>query len=253
MVLPPTGSGGSQVIVTARCADGHTVLRLAGTLDTLSYRSVRDQIVKAALAQPHSVIIDIDQLVVHRDSAWSVFTAARWLVHEWPGVPLMLLCSEQSRRQWLARKGIGRYMAVHDLLDAAVRSAFPQQSRLCARLALPADSEGTALARGFVSMWLTRWGQPELISAAKIVVTELVQNVLHHTASLPRIRLETDGGTVVVAVQDDDPTPAKMPETGPGTPAMGLRIIDAVSAGWRTAPLADGKVVWAALDATTQI
>lgn len=99
-------------------------------------------------------------------------------------------------------------------------------------------------------MWLTRWQRPELIIAAKIVVTALVQNVFHHTASAPRVRLETDGSTVVVAVEDDDPTPARVPEMGSGKRAMGLRIVDAVSAGWRTAPLADGKVVWAALDAT---
>jgi hypothetical protein len=243
------GPDGGRVTVAAESIAGHAVLRMVGTLDALSYRSVRDRIVKAALEQPRSVIVDIDDLAVPRDSALAVFTAARWLIHEWPGVPLVVVCSQACRRWGLARNGICRYVAVHAHLGAALGAEYPQRCRRRARVTLPGDRGSAALARDFVATWLTRWQRPEMIVAAKVVVTELVQNVLDHTASRPRVRLETDGAIIVVAVEDDDPSPAKMTEKGPGTVGMGLRMVDAVSAGWRNASTANWKVVWAALDA----
>lgn len=252
-VPPGPGTEGRNVTVTAASMDGHVVLSMAGTLDAYTYREVRDRIVKAAMDEPRSVIIDADSLVCLADSAWSVLTAARWLIYDWPGVPLSVVCRDESRRGVLRRGGICRYVPVFPDLQTALGVQRPQRLRLRSRLALPAHPDSANLARVFVAMWLTRWERPEMIIAAGIVVTELVENVLEHTSSQPRIRIETDGLTIVIAVEDDDPAPARVRETPPGPAPMGLRIVGDLSLTWRSAPTADGKVVWAALDTMKRI
>lgn len=249
----PPGPEWRNLTVTAALMDGHAVLRMAGTLDAHSYRDVRDRIVKAAMDEPRSVIIDANALVCPVDSAWSVLTAARWLIYDWPGVPLSVACRDQSRRRLLRRGGICRYVPVFDDVQSALDVQRPQRLRLRSRLALPAHPDSVALARIFVAMWLTRWERTEMITAAGLVVTELVENVLEHTSSQPRIRIETDGSTIVIAVEDDDPGPARVREGPPGEAPMGLRIVGQLCSTWRNAPTADGKVVWAALDASKRI
>lgn len=239
--------------VDVRSLDGgHQLLTMSGVLDAATYRTIRDHIVKAALEEPQSVIVDTDNLLVPADSAWSVFTCARWLIDDWPGVPLSLVCGDQARRRLVTRCGVTRYVPVYaSASSACVRR--PQRVRSRARLALPASPASVRMARGFVTVWLTRWHRPEMIPAAKVVVTELVENVLAHTVSEPRVRLETDGSIITIAVEDDNPDPAALREELTGPTPMGLRIVGALSTRWCNAPTQYGKVVWAALTADDRI
>lgn len=226
---------------------GHRLLTMAGVLDARTYRQIRDHIVKAALNEPRSVIVDVEPLAVPADSAWSVFTSARWLVDEWPAVPLTLVSGDLARRRLLARCGVTRHVPVYAGVQSATSAPLRERLRLRARLALPASSGSSQLARAFVSLWLSRWERSEMIPVAKVVVTELVENVLTHTSSEPRVRMETDGATVIIAVGDDNPAPASLREGAAGAHQMGLRIVGALSSRWRNAPTHLGKVMWAAL------
>jgi anti-anti-sigma factor len=236
------------VTVSADTVDDVVVLTVAGTLDAASYRPLRDSIIKAALDEPAAVIVDIDALDIHADSALAVFTSARWHVGTWPEVPIVLVCAHEAVRRAIVRNGVARYVPVHATVSAALCEPARTPARRRARANLPARPASLKRCRDLVTEWLTAWSQDELISAAKVIATTFVENVLLHTDSPPAIRLETDGTTVTIAVEDASRAPPSMPETLPGcAPASGLRIVSALCRTWGSSPTPSGKTVWAIL------
>ena len=89
------------------------VLILDGELDATTYIPIRDAIVKAALDEPHTLVIDVTRLTVREEPAWAVFTSARWQIAEWPNVPIGLACAHEHGRNALQRNGITRYVSVY--------------------------------------------------------------------------------------------------------------------------------------------
>jgi hypothetical protein len=234
--------------VTAEAVGATTVLTAHGVLDGTTYRSMRDEIIKAALEEPNAVIVDVTDLAVPTDSALAVFTSARWHVGTWPEVPIMLVCGRHERRSALSRNGISRYVPVHPTTEHALedlsRSRAPRYRRR-ARADLPASPPSLQRSRELVEEWLTAWSHTDLIPVAKIIVTTLVENVLEHTDSRPNVRLETDGATVTVAVSDANPTLAGPREAGGlNHPTSGLQILSALCRVWGNAPTPAGKTVW---------
>ncbi len=227
------------------------VLTARGTLDSISYLTLRDCIIKAALDEPKAVVVDFTDLEVSAESALAVFTSARWHVAKWPEVPIILVCEHPAGRSAVARNGITRYMPVFPSVRAAVQAASQSGTRPLrrrARAQLPARVTSLGRARELVDEWLTAWSQPELIPVAKVVVTTLVENVLQHTDSEPAVRLESDGSRVTVAVEDASHAPAG-PREGPKPYALpsGLHIVSALCRAWGNAPTSSGKTVWAVI------
>lgn len=89
------------------------VLTPRGVLDSSTYRPLRDRIIKAAVDEPRAVIVDVTDLQVPAESAWVVFTSARWHVDRWPSVPIMLVCEHLAGRSVIARNGVTRYVSVY--------------------------------------------------------------------------------------------------------------------------------------------
>ena len=227
------------------------MLRADGVLDSFSYIAMRDKIIDAALHEPSAVVIDVTDLVVPADSAWSVFSSARWLVSRWPRIPIALVCGHSETRDALARSGVPRRVPVYPSIDSALgcfpsRDANPMRHR--ARADLPASAQSLRRSRELVAGWLTAWSQDEYIPVTKIVATTLVENVLKHTDDRPCVRLESDGVAVAVAVEDSSHAPAALREdaTATGSPS-GLRIMSAVCRMWGQASTPAGKTVWAVI------
>ena len=238
------------LLVREATVEGHYLLTMAGLLDSSTYRTVRDRVIKAAIDQPDSVIIDITELTAPASSAWSVFTSARWHLTTWPEVPVALVCGHERGRHVLARNGITRYVAVYDSVAAAVkaipRTPHPGRRRVLQQLS--AEHASIKAARGFVTEWLTTWSQGEFVAAAGVVVTELVDNALRHADGAPALRLESDGETVTVAVQDSSSAmPARQEHSTGEMAPTGLAMVAAVSRVWGMTPLPDDKIVWAVI------
>lgn len=245
------GTGRAHLLnVTANAAGEAIVLRAEGVLDSSSYIGLRDKIIDAALHEPRAVLIDVTDLVVPADSAWSVFSSARWLVSRWPRIPIALVCEHAETRDALARSGIPRRVPVHPSIGSAVGClppGFAHPMRHRARADLPARVQSLARSRELVAGWLTAWSQAKFIPVTKIVATTLVENVLQHTDSRPRLRLESDDAVVAVAVEDASRAPAAVREEA-GKPApSGLQILAAVCRMWGQAPTPAGKTVWAVI------
>lgn len=235
---------------SAETRNATAVLTLSGVLDSRTYRSVRDTVIKSALEQPRAVVIDVTGLAVPAGSAWAVFTSARWHVDIWPGVPLALVCGNAAGRDAIRRNGITRYVPVYDTVAAAIGALGgdrPPTLRRTARAELPARVDSPKKARDLVDEWLTAWSQPELIGVAKVIVTALVENVLVHTDSTATLRLESRGPAVTVAVADSCRASAVLPDAAPGAAPSSLRIVAALCRAWGNAPTPSGKTVWAVL------
>lgn len=242
--------------VCAATVDHATVLTAHGVLDTSTYRVLRDEIIKAALEEPSAVIVEVSNLTVPAESALAVFTSARWHVGRWPETPIILACSTIAGRSAIRRNGVARYVPVYPTVDDAIAalSKYPRGHRHRARANLPAEPSSLSQSRQLVGEWLTAWSKADLIPAAKVIVTALIENVLQHTDSAPNVRVETQGETVTVAVEDGSRTPPSLSETrmAADTPT-GLRFVDALSRVWGNLPTPSGKTVWAVIRPENQL
>lgn len=222
-------------------------------LDSGTYRALRDQIIEAALDEPHAVLVDVAGIDVPSGSAWTVFSSARRHVDRWPSVPIMLICEDRSTHPAIDRAGVGRHVRIFaDITSAidALEDSGPPLLRRRARADLPAALPSLLRTRELITEWLTAWSRSELIPTAKVVATTLVENVLAHTDSQPGLRVESSDSAVTVAVDDASRAPAVLRETATATARpSGLRIVSALCRGWGNAPKTSGKTVWAQIAA----
>ncbi|MGE2835831.1 STAS domain-containing protein [Mycobacterium sp. SMC-4] len=241
---------GGIVSVEARHEHERILLEISGTLDSTTYRHVRDSVIKAALEEPDVVMVDVTGLDAPSTSAWTVFASARWHVSTWPDVPVLLICRDADRRASIARSAVTRYVPIYAATPSRSEIAVSRRDlRRRARAELPADFASLRQARQLISDWLAAWDRSEMALTASTVATILIENVLDHTTSDPALAVEAKGDTITVAVRDDNPLPAVRHED-PGSGAhtvSGLAIITALSRAWGNTPTADGKTVWALL------
>jgi hypothetical protein len=241
----------SPLTVTSELVAGSAVLTVGGVLDSTTYLALRDAIIKPALADPTAVIVDASALAVPAPSAWAVFTSARWHVGTWPEVPIVLVSAHAAGREAAIRNGVARYVPVYattdDAIAALAHKAIPPTRRR-ARTTLPAAVDSLKRSRAMVQEYLTAWALTEFIPVAKVVVTAFVENALQYTDSAPNLRLETDGTTVTVAVEDfSHRIPGRREVPGDAHWTSGLCIVAALSRVWGNAPSSSGKTVWAVI------
>lgn len=233
------------------------ILTMDGVLDSDTYLTVRDAVIKAAIDVPRAVIVDIDRLYASSISAWTVFKSARWQVSVWPDVPILLVCGQPAVRQAIATAGVTRYVPTHSTRQLAVDAAHDQsfEVRRRARTELPRSSGSIDLARGVVADRLTQWDICEVAAAAATVATVFVENALDHTESAPVLIIESYRDTVTVAVEDDSPhLPARREDADRGADIVsGLAIVSAVTRAWGAAPTRSGKTVWASVGRENQL
>ncbi|ORX05536.1 STAS domain-containing protein [Mycolicibacillus trivialis] len=230
---------------------GACLLTVRGVLDSSTYLTLRDSVIKAALEQPTAVLVDVGALAVPASSAWAVFTSARWHVSYWPDVPILLICAHPAIAATIAGNGVTRYVPVYPHAEAALRSLGDGDTplRRRARAGLPAAPPALSRSRAMVAEWLAGWGYAELIPVAKIVVDVFIENVLAHTDSAPVLRVEAKAETVTIAVQDEATAPAvrREPPLGTTRAISGLGVVAALSRAWGSTPTVSGKTVWAVI------
>ncbi|MEE6134803.1 STAS domain-containing protein [Mycobacterium sp. 050128] len=232
------------------------VLKVTGLLNSATYRTLRDAVIEAALDRPRAVLVDVNGLLVPSESAWSVFTSARWHVMTWPDVPILLVCQHTAYRQSITDNGIARYVPVYWDRESALGAAVmrPSDDRRRVRTQLPARAVSLGLARALIGQWLTAWAQSRLIPVAGTIATILVGNVLKHTDNAPVLIVESQHDTVVVAVEDDSHVPAcRLENESGGETLSGLSIVSALCRAWGSTPRSSGKTVWALIGRENQL
>jgi serine/threonine-protein kinase RsbW len=125
------------------------------------------------------------------------------------------------------------------------------------QVTLPAAPPAAALARQVTRAAVAAWRLGYLADSAVLLVSELVTNAVEHarpaaagTVAGTVLRLEYGGGWLRIEVHDTSPhtprprTPDWLDESG-----FGLMLVDALAAKWGVQQTAQGKAVWAELDA----
>ncbi|MGB6210041.1 STAS domain-containing protein [Mycobacterium sp.] len=242
--------GTGDLTVAAETAGTAYLLTAEGVLDSSTYLRLRDAVIAAALDEPRAVLVDVNELDVKASSALSVFTSARWHVHTWPNVPIVLVCGNAGRRAAIVRKGVTRYVPVYATVEAALGALTDgRPARRRARAELPASLASLRRSRELVAAWLAEWSRVELIPVATIIGNVFVENALQHTASAPVLMLEADRATVTISVRDSSSRPAVRHEDPcrGGERVSGLAIVASVCRAWGSAPTPSGKTVWAVI------
>lgn len=114
---------------------------------------------------------------------------------------------------------------------------------------LPAVLSSESAARRFVESALLDWGLDDAVEDAVLITSELVANVLRHTADEPLLSLSRTGSRVLVEVQDSSPV-MPLRKTGGALGGWGLLLVERLADDWGVRPLSRGKVVWCELDRT---
>jgi hypothetical protein len=227
---------------------GAAVVVPEGVLDAVSYGRLRTALMKAAADDPRAVIVDVDALKVDRSAVLALFPAVGNEISTWPGLPLLLVASEEASLRMLAEFRMARFLPVHPDVDAAVAAIGRPPPRQVARIALPNGAVSLRLARAFVRRCCYRWRiYDDRTIDAIWVANELVENTVKHTFGPANLRVELRRNMLTIAVYDDDPTPPWLIEQE-GEIVHGLGVVARLSRSWNTSPTpTGGKVVWAVL------
>jgi hypothetical protein len=112
-------------------------------------------------------------------------------------------------------------------------------------VALPADGRAAGLARSEVRTRLQTWQLDDLLDVAVLLTSEVVTNVIVHTASAPSLGLARDGGGVRVTVVDGSPAPPQLRRhSATATTGRGVQMLQDLATDWGWDLLDDGKAVW---------
>lgn len=240
----------SPLTISASRSGGACLLAPAGLLDSTTYLSVRDSIVKAARRAQRR---DHRGNPTRRANGFGLGGVHQCVLARWAGRTCRLCWSVSglpagTPSSVTASADISRYTTVASAPAALLRSDLPPV-RERARMPLPAQPSSAAQARRLAAMWLTTWGMQKYLPTVHTVVTVFVENVLAHTDSAPVLRIESAGELVTVAVEDAGTVPAARHERSDDIAPVvsGLSVVAALNPRWGNVPTSTGKTGWAVI------
>ncbi|MFJ7214753.1 ATP-binding protein [Amycolatopsis sp. NPDC098790] len=241
-----------RVQLEPRYRPGATTALVTGTLDIESYPELRDGLLKIAVESPDGLIADIDALAIRDPALVTLFSLVAMRIGDWPGIPFCVVTGRAEHRTMFSDRTVDRFVPLHEDLETAESRLSPPPRRRAAQL-LARSVNSSALARDFVRRVCDEWSVPAYTDDALLVATEFVENVIRHTGSTPRVRLELRHGMLSVAVTDDEPRQAVLLERLDALePGLGLRMVAEVAKVWGCSRTwSGGKVVWAVLTRST--
>lgn len=232
-----------------RALDDAVVVAARGRLDAVTYRQLRDHLLKIGTDGPRAIVVDLAELVIDPDSTLAIFPAVHTRLERWPGVPLLLVTGSGRVENQLSGHSTGRYLPVHKDLTSAMAAIDEPPPRRIAHVQLPNSLTSPRLAREFTRLTCARWGLDTLLDDALLLIGELVTNAVMHTGSAPVVWLELRRNLFSVAVRDEWPGEVSMRDPGGGFAGIhGLLLVAQIASVWGCSPtLTGGKVVWATL------
>lgn len=119
-------------------------------------------------------------------------------------------------------------------------------------LELRAELDAAPRARSAASGAVIGWGRPDLADDTALVVSELVTNGMLHAGAPVQLRLrETEAGVRVEVEDRSRIAPVRPLATSDAMTGRGIALVEAVARRWGVQQLADGKVVWCEITASS--
>jgi len=103
------------------------------------------------------------------------------------------------------------------------------------------------IARRTLGRWLLELSCPtQFVEDVKLIVDELVTNVVVHARTPVRVLASVDDGRLRHEVHDGSPAPPVV-DPHPGHSGFGLRLVGVLADDWGWEPVPGGKYVWTEL------
>lgn len=229
-----------------RLSDDVVVLEPIGLLDSKSYLTMRDSIIKEAVGEPGLIVVRVDRLMVPAASAWAVFTSARWHISTWPDVPLAIVAADPEILQVITRNAVARYVPCYADVESAVALAHRAPVRRRASVTLSDGPASTVVGRTLIRLALESWLMHEFVPLGCIVGTHLIE-LVSPISGPSKLRLEAHDKKVTMAVDDPSGRTRVRGESGSGTePHSELGILTSMCESWGSLPTPyGGRVLWA--------
>jgi hypothetical protein len=211
-----------------------------------------DRGIQEALAEgPRGVVCNLAEVLKGAEPiAIKALASAGRHVRDWSGMPVTIACPDPRLRAALGAYHLGGHLIVTESILPAL-SAVLETRILSGQLGLVPHPTAPRAAREFVARTLTEWGMAPLVSAASLVVSELVTIAMDSETDIDiDLSVAWHLGTLRLAVR----------ESGPGLTRNGYaryrlhrreeNAIAGLSRAFGVLPAADGgRTVWAVLNA----
>jgi hypothetical protein len=255
---PPRGAGGDvepgRLTLTSDIDGAVLVMAVSGPWARPLPEHARAQLRTCLTDHPPALIIDL-----HGLDDPTAASAPVWLIANRTGTTMrpsvrVALCTAPDTpiAGRLRLHGRQRRLPVFDTLAdarAALAGDLPLTDLIQQRLA--AVPRSARDARRLVSDACHTWQLPDLLTPARLVMSELVANAIQHAGTNMLITVTRRGAGIYLAVRDGNPA---LPEINPPEAigplherGRGLHLVQANATAWGALPSHDGygKVVWA--------
>ena len=210
-----------------------------------------DKAVRLALADgPRGVVCDLSSALEGAEQrAVEALANSGRHVRDWPAIPVAMACPEPQVRQVLQGHPLGGHLIVTDSVLSAVSAVMATPIPVVEWLRLAPHPTAPRASRDFVARTLLDWGLGALIPSASLVVSELVTNSAIHAETDIELSLAWDLGALRLTVRDNSPDLPRQRFARFDQNGRGISVVAGLSRAFGVLPTADGKVVWAVLNA----
>lgn len=222
------------------------LVEVTGTLGLDTAVDLRGAVLKVLVDQPAALVLDLRGLRIVDEVAATVFLVLAQHAASWSSAALLVAAPTPATAAVLHRAGLHQHVQVYPSLPNALTAAAARPLPRRLRHDFAAEPHAPAHARALVGRACEGWELPVLRTRAVQVANELVSNAVEHARTPGVLLVARRARLLLVSVRDgclEHPLPRR---PGPGG-GFGLALVAALSAGWGTRSVPDGKVVWATL------
>jgi anti-anti-sigma regulatory factor len=238
-----------DVAVATDFATGIVDVTARGTLDLSTAPVVRSAVIKAAAEEPSCIVVDLNGTVITDKRAAGVFLALAGRLSE-SMIGFAVHIRPGDTADLLQRMLLGFVPVREDRPDAIAALAHPGPGYRRLRMHLMPVPTAPAQARALVDLACVNWGLRVDQDIARLVVSELVTNVVDHGSTDLDVSLVRAGAHLIVQVTDRSTVLDTKTSDGMGTEHVegwDLELVDANAAGWGFHAADTGTTVWATL------
>jgi anti-sigma regulatory factor (Ser/Thr protein kinase) len=229
-----------------------TTVTWAGTLNFTTAATARSTLLKCIAECPSAVVVDLREVIVEEPLALTVFPTAAARRGHGPDCAI-LVCAGRDARDDLGRVSIGLLPGFADPAQALAAAADARMLVLRSELTIRPTLDAAAVARRAVKSACVDWDILHVAEATRLIVSELVTNVVRHAGTEARLELSLRGDFLHVRVRDSSTAQPVPRQTLPGATQIvghdshgrGLHLVEVYSSGWGYVVSGPGKVVWA--------